>query len=425
MSQNTFSIKGNIYYSIDKDHLEYVPNGYLVCEENKVKGVFKELPEEYKELPLKDYMNQMILPGFVDLHLHGPQYSYTGLGLDLELLHWLEEYTFPEEAKYEDLNYARKAYEIFTEDLRKSPTTRACIFGTIHKNSTILLMELLDKTGLKTMVGKVNMDRNSPTILCEKDALESEKETRDWLEEVMDRFENVQPILTPRFIPSCSDQLMERLAIVQKEYQLPVQSHLSENMEEIKWVRDLRPDSTSYGDAYLKSGMFQEQSKVIMAHCVYSEEEEINLLKKYNAFIAHCPQSNVNLSSGIAPIRKYLDKGLLVGLGTDIGAGASLSMFRAIVDTIKVSKIYWRLKDISMKPITVEEAFYMATKGGGDFFGKVGSFLKGYEFDAVVIDDSRIPSVRELSGKERLERVLYHGDDRDIKAKYVAGTLIF
>lgn len=425
MSQNTFSIKGNIYYSIDKDHLEYVPNGYLVCEENKVKGVFKELPEEYKELPLKDYMNQMILPGFVDLHLHGPQYSYTGLGLDLELLHWLEEYTFPEEAKYEDLNYARKAYEIFTEDLRKSPTTRACIFGTIHKNSTILLMELLDKTGLKTMVGKVNMDRNSPTILCEKDALESEKETRDWLEEVMDRFENVQPILTPRFIPSCSDQLMERLAIIQKEYQLPVQSHLSENMEEIKWVRDLRPDSTSYGDAYLKSGMFQEQSKVIMAHCVYSEEEEINLLKKYKVFIAHCPQSNVNLSSGIAPIRKYLDKGLLVGLGTDIGAGASLSMFRAIVDTIKVSKLYWRLKDISMKPITVEEAFYMATKGGGDFFGKVGSFLKGYEFDAVVIDDSRIPSVRELSGKERLERVLYHGDDRDIKAKYVAGTLIF
>ena len=147
--------------------------------------------------------------------------------MDLELLEWLNTRTFPEEAKYSDMEYARKAYTIFAENMKHSATTRACIFATMHREATELLMDLMEETGLKTMVGKVNMDRNSPDILVEETA-ESLRETRQWLEDIKGRYRNTAPILTPRFIPTCSDTLMEELKKIQMEYDLPVQSHLSE-----------------------------------------------------------------------------------------------------------------------------------------------------------------------------------------------------
>ena len=162
-----------------------------------------------------------------------------------------------------------------------------------------------------------------------------------------------------------------------------------------------------------------------MAHCVHCPEEEIALMKERGVYIAHCPQSNSNLSSGIAPIRRYLDEGLHVGLGCDIAGGTVLSIFRAMAEAIQVSKLRWRLVDNTQKPLTVEEVFYMGTLGGGSFFGKVGSFLPGYEFDAVILDDSNLPHPQPLSPKQRLERIIYLSDDRNIVEKYAAGTKIF
>ncbi|MDR7810659.1 amidohydrolase family protein [Lacrimispora sp.] len=420
-----FVLKGNVCYSEDDRSLKTMEQGYLVCQDGKSAGVYKELPVQYADYPLQDWGDMLIVPGLVDLHIHAPQFSFRGLGMDLELLDWLNTNTFPEEAKYADLEYAKKAYGIFAEAMKKSATTRACIFGTIHRPATELLMDLMEETGLKTMIGKVNMDRNSPDYLREQGAEESEKETLCWLEETGSKYENVKPILTPRFIPSCTDDLMERLGRLQKENGLPVQSHLSENQGEVTWVKELCPASEFYGDAYDQFGLFGGNGKTVMAHCVSSSEEEIELIKERGVYIAHCPQSNTNLSSGIAPVRTYLDRELNVGLGTDVAGGSGESIFRAMADAIQVSKLRWRLKDERLKPLTVEEAFYLGTLGGGSFFGKVGSFLEGYEFDALILDDSGLPHPQALNLKERLERFIYLSDDRHLKGKYTGGNRIF
>lgn len=419
-----FVIKGNICYSKTSDELCIIENGYVVCENGICAGVYKELPECYAIFPFYDYTDKIIIPGFTDLHVHAPQYSFRGLGMDLELIGWLDTHTFVEEAKYSDLEYADNAYNIFAEDLLNSATTRACVFGTIHPEATKLLMEKLDNTGIKAYVGKVNMDRNSPSNLCEKSPEQAFADTEKWITGSMG-FENVKPILTPRFIPTCSDGLMEKLSALQQKYSLPVQSHLSENLGEIQWVKELCPGTAFYGEAYDRYGMFGKPLPSIMAHCVHSSKDELELMKKQNVFIAHCPESNTNLSSGISPVRTFLDMGIKTGLGSDIAAGSSLSIFKAMAMAIQCSKLRWRLKDQSLAPLRIEEVFYLATKGGGEFFGKAGSFEQGYEFDAVVIDDSTLKHPQELNARERLERLVYLAEDRHIIAKFVSGRKLF
>ena len=395
------------------------------------KGVFEKLPQEYASLPLYDYGDKLIFPGMVDLHVHAPQYAFRGMCMDLELMDWLNRYTFPEEEKYEDLEYADKAYAMFVEALKNGATTRACIFATRHRPATELLMEQMERSGLISYVGKVNMDREASKALTEESAEISAYTTFGWINAVKDKFTNTRPILTPRFIPCCTDKLMEELRQIQMTYGIPVQSHLSESKSEIEFVKSLRPGNLFYGDAYNDYDLFGKNDdigtdvKTVMAHCVWSTEEEVELMRKNGVFVAHCPASNMNLTSGIAPIRKYLDLGLNIGLGTDVAGGHSVSIFRAITDTIQVSKLYFRMVDETRKPLVFSEAFFLATKGGGAFFGNVGSFEEGYEFDAVILDDSVLPHPQELNLAERMERAVYLGlDEKGIAAKFAAGRKI-
>lgn len=420
-----FVLKGDICWSHDAQHLNTIKDGFLACEGGIVTGVFKNLPEKYAGLPVEDYSGKLIVPGLTDLHIHAPQYVFRGMKMDLELLEWLNTSAFPEEAKYQDTEYARRAYRIFVDDLRKSGTTRCCMFATLHLPATKVLMELLEESGQISYVGKVNMDRNSPDYLCEESAEASAEATVQWLAETGKAFSRTKPILTPRFIPSCSDELMERLAAIQKEYNLPVQSHLSENHGEISWVQELVPESRFYGDAYDRVGLFGGNVPTIMAHCVHSGEEETELMKKRGVYIAHCPQSNTNLMSGIAPVRTYLEKEIPMGLGSDVAGGAVLSIFRAMADAIQVSKLRAVLVDHNLKPLTMAEAFFLGTKGGGSFFGKVGSFDAGYECDALVLDEGKIPYPQELTIEERLERFIYLSGNDDILHKFVKGRRLF
>ncbi|MCD8362083.1 MAG: amidohydrolase family protein [Lachnospiraceae bacterium] len=421
MEQSTIVLKGDICYSKSLGELTTLEQGFLVCEDGLVAGVYERLPERFAGVPLQDFGHQLIIPGLVDLHVHAPQYSYRGMHMDLELLDWLNHYTFPEEAKYTDTDYARKRYPVFVDDLRRSATTRACIFATVHVPATEILMDLLERSGLRTMVGKVNMDRNAPDYLCEESAEVSAQETVEWVKDCRKRYRNTKPILTPRFTPSCTDALMENLKMIQMRYGLPLQSHLSENLSEIEWVKELCPQAEFYGDAYDRFGLFGVDCPTVMAHCVYSDEREIRRMKENGVFIAHCPESNMNVSSGIAPVRRFLEEGLHVGLGSDVAGGADLSIFTAMMHAIQASKLRWRLVDESLRPLSAAEAFYLGTKGGGAFFGKVGSFEPGYEFDAVVLDDSRIADPREYKILDRLERFIYLHQEQDVKAKYVAG----
>lgn len=418
-----FALKGDIAYSVSIDEIRTVEDGYVVCNNGLCDGVFKSLPKRYEGIKVYDYSHKLIIPGLVDLHIHAPQFAFRGTNMDLELMDWLNQYTFVEEAKYSDLVYARKAYEIFARALKKSASTRFSIFATMHRAATGILMEEMEKTGLISYVGKINMDSNAPDNLLEENFDRSAYDTFGWLNETMKRFKRTMPILTPRFIPSCSEELLNELREIKHTYDLPVQSHLSENPGEISFVKELRPESKFYGDAYDAYDLFDD--KTIMAHCVYSTDDELALIKNNGVMIAHCPSSNLNLSSGIAPIKKYLEMGLKVGLGSDVAGGESESLFEEIKKAIEVSKMSWRYLDSNYSALSFKEAFYLATLGGGQFFGKVGSFLKDYEFDAVVIDDSLEPTSVKMSVNERLERSVYLNlDKRGIKGKFVDGRKI-
>jgi guanine deaminase len=276
------------------------------------------------------------------------------------------------------------------------------------------------------MVGKVSMDRNSPDYLREQDAQTSLKETVRWLNAVNERnYLNTQPILTPRFTPSCTDELMKGLGNLRHDWQLPLQSHLSENLSEIDWVKELCPWSSCYGETYEHFGELAGEEPVIMAHCNWSSDEEIEILKRNGVTIAHCPQSNAQLASGIAPIRRYLNEDMQVGLGTDIAGGASLNMFRACADAVMVSKLRWRMVDQDLSPLTTTEAFYLATQGGGQVYGKVGSFDWGYDADILVLDDSALATPIELTLSQRFERYMYLADEGGhLVDKFVAGQRI-
>ncbi len=423
---NILVLHGNILFSKNSKELSIHKDSYLVSINGLIDAIYNEIPPHLKDYVYKDYGDRIIIPGMTDLHIHAPQYAFQGIGMDLELLDWLNTYTFPEESKYSSLTYAQKAYTNFVERLRKSTTTRACIFATIHEDSTLLLMDMLEKSNLSTLVGKVNMDRNSPDSLREESASIAFSNTEKFILNVLDKnYKNTKAILTPRFIPSCSDELMTKLQSLKDKYDLCVQSHLSENPSEIAWVQELCPWSSFYGDAYDKFNMFGRNTKTIMAHCVYSPSIEIERMKENGVFIAHCPESNINLSSGIAPIRTFLDKDMHIGLGSDVAAGTTLNLFKAIAYAIQASKIRWRLQDSSLNPLTVAEGFYLATKGGGEFFGKVGSFEQGYESDILVLDDTRINHSELQDLEKRLERMIYLADEREVFAKYVKGTQLF
>ncbi len=425
-----FVLKGNIIYATEKKKIITRKKSYVVCEDGICKGVFKELPIEYKQFKIIDYKDALIMPGFIDLHLHAPQYAFIGTKMDLELIEWLNNIAFKEESRYKSLKYAKRAYENFTHSLKNSVTTRACIFATRHVLSSIELMSQLEKSKLITYVGKVNMDQNGLEIIDEKNAEQSIEDTLLWLKKV-NTFENTKPILTPRFIPSCSVDLLNGLKNIQSKFNLPVQSHLSENKKEINWVKELFPTSSFYGKVYDNFNLFgynhqkHKTFKTIMAHCVHSSEKEIDLLKKNKVFVAHCPTSNINLNSGIAPIKKYLKLGLNVGLGSDVAAGNNLSMFEVIKCAIQVSKYYKHFIDANVESLSFEEAFYLATLGGGKFFNKVGTFKKGYEFDAVVINDKKLGLNNNISIRKRIERAIYLNlDNFALIDKYVRGEQI-
>lgn len=420
--ERTFALKGNIIFTPACGRLEVRPGQYLVCEDGLVAGIFETLPGRFGGIPVHDHGDRLILPGLVDLHVHASQYAYRGLGMDMELLDWLEENAFPEEARFAEQEYAAAAYRVFTDELTRSATTRACVFATVHRPATLLLMELMEKAGLRGFVGKLNMDSNCPDYLRETTD-GSLAETRRWLEESAG-FSAVRPVITPRFIPSCSEELMNGLGELQRQFGAAMQSHLSENLSEIEWVKQLRPWSRFYGEAYSRPGLFGGECPTVMAHCIWSGEEERALLKEQGVFLAHCPQSNMNVSSGIAPVRTWLNEGQKAGLGSDVAGGAHLSIFRAMTDAIQCSKLRWRLVDDSLSALTLPEALYLATKGGGEFFGKVGSFEPGYEFDAIVMDDSDLPTTRRCTLSERLERVVWLSDGLP-SAKYAAGRRLF
>ena len=414
-------IKGTIVSAVSPDRLDVTENGYLVAEEGRIAGVFPVLPERYAGAAVEDWGNALIVQAFCDMHLHAPQYPMVGMGMDLPLLDWLNAYAFPTESRFSDPDYARTVYRRLARELAEGGTTRVCMFSSLHREATLILMEELERAGVTGYVGKVNMDRNSVPALQETTE-ESMEETLRWLEEC-GRFTRVKPILTPRFTPSCTDELMAFLGKTAAERKLPIQSHLSENTGELDWVAELHPDCGQYWETYQKFGLWT--GRTLMAHCVWSDELERRAMAETGVTAVHCPDSNQNICSGIAPVRAMLKEGVKVALGSDIAGGDRIHMLDVMASAIRASKARRVLDGWQTEFLTVPEAWYLGTSAGAAFFGEKPGFAPGNSLHAVAVADDALPSPHPLTALERLERCLYRRQKGAIRAVWSGGRKIF
>ncbi len=410
-------LKGHIIEAKSFGEPEITENGYIAIKDGSIQGVFSELPEVYRGEPVADYSNHLILQGFSDMHLHAPQYPMLGMGMDLPLMDWLKAYTFKTEARFADNDFARETYRKLAQELIDNGTTRVCIYSSVHTDATLILMEELERAGIGGYVGKVNMDRDS--YECQETTEESKHETLRWLD-ACERFTLVKPILTPRFTPSCTNELMRWLGEVSLERGVFVQSHLSENKKEIELVKKLHPDCEQYWQTYDQYGLWKDHT--IMAHCVHSDEREQQAMIDHNVLCVHCPDSNINICSGFAPVRRMTERGVWVALGSDIAGGAQLPMLQVLTCCLRMSKARAIATNGADPFLTVGEAYYLATSAGARYFGDKDGFAAGNMLHAVVLNDESLPpNTRPLTVKERFERAVYLSDDRNIVAVYGGG----
>ena len=435
----SFLIEGTFIHT-KKGILEILENHFmLVSAEGKIAYLGKEKPDEkllsnvkttYKLSP-----TEIAIPGFIDCHIHAPQYINSGCGANCELLEWLNKYTFPAESKFNSTTQAEKIYTAVVSRTLSFGTTTASYFATIHKEASILLGKICAKLGQRAFVGKISMDRNSPDYYIEKtqNAIEDEKK---FLEEIKPICEKslVLPVITPRFVPSCTAELMSNLGEMGKksENKILIQSHLNENESEIALVKELHPESKSYTHVYNDFNLLTDRT--ILAHCIHMTDSEIDLMVEKGASVAHCPSSNFNLNSGCCDVRYLLQKKLKVGLGTDVSGGPSPSIIDSMRNAIMCSKaIYFekrkRDKNTKYKHLNVDEVFYLATEGGANALGigdKVGNFEIGKEFDGLFVDLNKgaLDCFGHETAYDLLNKMIFLADDRNIVKVFVQGKIV-
>jgi guanine deaminase len=354
------------------------------------------------------------------MHVHAPQFLQRGIGMDRELLDWLNTYTYPNEAKFKDVDHAKKIYTLFVDELIRQGTLHVNCFPSIHYEASEILFDILRERGLFAFTGKLNMDQNSPEYYIEETE-QSIIETERFIKEHIKAGE-VKVSIVPRFSITCSEKLLSGLGDLAERYEVPVHSHMCEAVNEMKVCKELFPDYKNGAEIFYKNKLLGN-TPTIMAHCIFMDEDVLELMKNPNCMAVHCPDATSNVNAGgIMPVKKLLEMGINLALGSDIGSGASLSIARCIATTIQHSKIR-NMFDPQWNAVTLSEAFYMATRSGGRYFEKVGAFEEGYWFNALVIDDSNIYS-EDINPLERLERFCYMGDDRNIAKRYIKGKEI-
>jgi len=399
-------------------------DGYLRVEDSRITGVgaWQNRPSTpSSEQVVNLGPDNLLTPGLVDTHLHAPQLQMIG-SYGGHLLEWLNRYTFPTEARFVDDNYARRVATALFDDLLRNGTLSALIFSSIHKKATERFFEEADRRGFRAIIGKTMMDRNAPPALTEK-ADESYTESRELLLRWHGRG-ILRYAITPRFAPTSSEYLLELAGELKREFpDVHVQSHISENVAEVAWVRELYPDAKHYADVYDRVGLLS--SLTVLAHGVHLTDPELQLLAERNVKIAHCPNSNLFLGSGLFPLRRVQAAGIGVGLGSDIGAGTTPSIFNAMADAYKVQQV----QGVSLSPF---ELWYLATLGGANTLSiqnETGSLEAGKSADLLVLNLKATPLLalrteRIESFQELLAGLIFMGDDRLVESAYIQGRLV-
>lgn len=396
----------------------------LVSDEGKIVdiGDFQQLSIKYGEFDnLIDYGKKVIIPGLVDLHIHLVQIAQTGRSGDT-LLDWLTKYIFPAEMKFARAEHASKLADWFFRELAANGTTLAAVFTSIHKEACDIAFSNAARRGCRLIMGKTLMDRNAPVELQED--LERSLEDSEELCAKWHGYDNNRILYayTPRFAPTSSSKQMEGAAQLWRKYPGSyMQTHLSENTDEIAWVKELFPNCRNYLDAYAGHGLIGKNS--LFAHSIHLSDSEIEKLEESGSSLVHCPSSNLFLKSGVFPYRRVKQAGLKFGLGSDVAAGPEMSMFKVMKDAAYVQSELW---------LGPKELLYRATLAGAEAVNlddRIGSLAVGKEADFVVLDPGLKSSVpRDILDQESddiLSSLVYVGDDRMIAATYVRGKAIY
>lgn len=407
------------------DAIEYVDDGLLLLDAGAIVG-YGPMEDLQRRLPsgteIIDYSGRLILPGFIDCHVHYPQLPVIA-SYGTQLLEWLETYTFPTEAKFTDYDYAYAMATLFVDELLKNGTTSAMVFATVHPESVDAIFTAAQKRRMRLISGKVLMDRHCREDL--RDTPERGYEESKILIEKWHGVDRLEYAITPRFAPTSTPKQLRYAGDLANECpDVRIHTHLAENQSEIQWVAELFPEARSYLDVYQSFDLVREGS--VFAHCVHLDDEDLQQMSHHNAAAAFCPSSNLFLGSGLFDLARVMNAGVTVGLGTDVGAGTSLNMFRTMADGYKVMQL-------GSKSLSAYRALYLATLGGAEALRideRVGNFLKGKEADFVVIDRDSTSIIErrraEASGiDEEFFAQMTMADDRAIHATYILGELAY
>ena len=415
MDKYMLLFQGTAFSSKSPKEIEILDNNlFAINADGIIEKVVAPQDEEYQAL-LDAYQGtdrfhrlskgQYLLPGFVDLHVHAPQWAQSGTALDIPLYDWLNTYTFPLESKFADLDFAKLVYEDLVSTLLANGTTTVLYFATVHKEASLLLAEICARQGQRALVGKVVMDdaEQTPDYYRDASTTAALQDTEDFIVAVKKLAKKVKqgvyPVVTPRFIPSCTDEALEGLGKIAAKYDAHVQSHCSES----DWAHRYVQDRCHKNDAFALDDFGLLRDKAVMAHCNFLDDEDADLFAETGTAIAHCPVSNAYFSNSVIPVARFQAKGIDIGLGTDISGGFSPSLF----DNVRQAVISSRMLEDGVNPalapqergvpnsrLTIDEAFYLATAGGGESLSlPIGRIEQNYAWDVQIIDTT-LPSAK-------------------------------
>lgn len=403
------------------DQVRYLEDGVLITEQGKIRwfGTWNNAQDHLPaNVDIQHYPEQLIIPGMIDTHIHFPQTEMVG-AYGEQLLSWLNTYTFPTEIQFKDKAYASEIAKFFVNELLKNGTTTALVFCTVHPESVDALFEAAEQHQMRLIAGKVMMDRHAPEALC--DTADIGYDDSKALIEKWHGQGRALYAITPRFAPTSTPEQLERAGQLKAEYpDVYVHTHLSENKDEIAWVKDLFPKQNGYLDVYHHYGLTGQRS--VFAHCVHLKDAEWQCMHETDSAIAFCPTSNLFLGSGLFPLNKTWQQQVKVGLGTDIGAGTSFSLLQTVNEAYKVQQLQG-------DKLSAYESLYHATLGGAkalDLDDKLGNFNVGKEADFVVLNlkPTALQQLRQSRAKsleDSLFALFTMGDDRNVEATYIYG----
>ena len=418
-----------LHFSDDPDAhgeaFEFVADGLLLCRQGRVR-MLVDADEWIDCLPdgceLYDYRGRLVMPGFVDTHTHYPQ-SEMIASFGLQLLDWLERYTFPTEKKFAEREYADRVADFFCRQMLANGTTSSAVFATVHPESVDAIFERARDLDLCLVAGKVMMDRNAPADLLDT-AESGYRDSAALISRWHLRGRSAYAV-TPRFAPCSTPAQLEACGALLEEFpDLYLQSHVAENRAEVAWVAELFPESRSYLDVYDRFGLLGPRA--IYGHCIHLDEADRERLADSGTAIAFCPTSNLFLGSGLFSLADAEAHAIRVGIATDVGAGTSFSLLRTLAEAYKVCQ----LAGHSLSPL---KAFYLATLGGARALyldHRIGNFTVGKEADFVVLDPGATELLERRVGAaptlaEKLFALMMLGDDRCIQATHVMGRRLY